>query len=169
MQRKQGNRERLKEKERMMAIWNLMMPSLLLQVQYSFIFLFSPLFLFLLIIYSSSVSVISRFSGILRVWKITAPSLPSLVVSTVTVLCWDNGCSFLFLLPVSCLCFLCPILWTGSWPLPSPQYAWLCEKDPPTLPTPPNHFPELRKWLAKPANHRLGLTFPWYDHCFLTQ
>lgn len=48
-------------------------------------------------------------------------SLPSLVVSTVTVLCWDNGCSFLFLLPVSCLCFLCPILWTGSWPLPSPS------------------------------------------------
>lgn len=53
MQRKQGNREKLKEKERMMATWNLMMPSSLLQVQHSFIFLFSPLYLFLLIIYSS--------------------------------------------------------------------------------------------------------------------
>jgi len=41
MPRKQGNRERLKERERMMVTWNLMMLSSLLQVSLNYLPLLS--------------------------------------------------------------------------------------------------------------------------------
>lgn len=54
-------------------------------------------------------------------WSQSGPQsfdkLPSWqAVTIVTVLCWDKGCSFLFQHPVSCLCFLCPILLIGHQP-----------------------------------------------------
>lgn len=104
-----------------------------------------------------------------------------LAVAIGTVLCRDNGCSFLFQLPVSCLCFLCPILLIGSWP-PVPPHLHLqhthtlygplrvkrIERAPSPLPktwgnppplVSPNHFPAARKWPGQAANQQLCWPF----------
>lgn len=60
----------------------------------------------------------------------------------VIVLCWDNGCSFLFALPVSCLCFLFPFSGQEITPL-----------QPPIAPSHPNS-PPLRS-LAPPSRQPL--------------
>lgn len=120
MLRKRESREKLKEKERMMDIWSLMMPNSLSQV------LFLSLFIYIFFFYSYFSKNLHSQSWWPKNWreiffrylKSQHPGLnvgsPSRLVATVMVLCRDNGCSFLFLLPVSCLCFLCPILWAGS-------------------------------------------------------
>lgn len=142
MLRKRESREKLKEKERMMDIWSLMMPNSLSQVQSLSLFLFPYLSILFFLLHSPFHLLfpscwLKDCTQIFKDLKSQHPpvnvGLPSRVVATVMVLCRDNGCSFLFLLPVSCPCFLCPILWAGSWPLLSPlppQCAWLCEKAP---------------------------------------
>ncbi len=66
MLRKRENRERLKEKERMMVTWNLMMPSSLLQVHPLFFtsLTYNHLFIENFSYTQYLVGVTSRFSGI---------------------------------------------------------------------------------------------------------